>query len=181
LRRRIRPVARRTIKAADKRFIPRRIRPAVRRIYFFPTDALDFLLGRRDTLAPPKGRIFHNPNAYKRIGNEYFRYFVDLGGLKPDERVLEVECGIGRMAVPLTDHLWDGDYEGFDVMPGAIEWCQGNISSKYPNFRFRLADVYNKEYNSGGTHRASEYESPYEDESFDFVMLTSDFTYMLPE
>jgi hypothetical protein len=64
---------------------------------------------------------------------------------------------------------------------GSDEWCQGNISSKYPNFRFQLADVYNTEYNPGGTHRASEYESPYEDESFDFVILTSAFTHMLPE
>ncbi len=181
VRRRIRLAARRTMKSAGKRFVPRRIRPAARRIYFFPADTLDFLLGRRDALTPPKGRIFHNPNAFKRIGNEFFRYFVGLGGLKPDERVLEVGCGVGRMAVPLTSYLNSGEYEGFDVMPGAIEWCQENISSKYPNFRFQVADVYNKEYNPGGTHRASEYAFPYEDDSFDFVILTSVFTHMLPD
>ena len=169
------------MKAAAKRFVPRRIRPAARRIYFFPTDTLDFLLGRRDALTPPKGRIFHNPNAFKRIGNEFFRYFVDLGDLKPHERVLEVGCGIGRMAVPLTGYLSGGEYEGFDVMPKAIEWCQENISSEYPKFRFQVADVYNKEYNLRGTYKASQYEFPYEDESFDFVILTSVFTHMLPE
>ena len=129
------------MKAAAKRFVPRRIRPAARKIYFFPVDTLDLLLGRRDALTPSKGKIFHNPNAYKRIGNKFFRHFLDLGDLKPDERVLEVGCGIGRMAVPLTRYLDGGEYEGFDVMPEAIEWCQRNISSKYPNFRFQVADI----------------------------------------
>ncbi len=181
VRRRIRPAVRRTVKAAAKRFVPRRIRPAARKIYFFPADTLDLLLGRRDALTPPKGKIFHNPNAYKRIGNKFFRHFLDLGDLKPDERVLEVGCGIGRMAVPLTRYLDGGEYEGFDVMPEAIEWCQRNISSKYPNFRFQVADIYNKEYNPRGTRRASDYEFPYEDESFEFVILTSVFTHMLPD
>jgi len=49
----------------------------VRKIYLFPTDTLDFLLGRRDALTPPKGIIFHNP-ALIKIGNEFFRYFLDL-------------------------------------------------------------------------------------------------------
>ncbi len=180
VRRRIKPAARRTMKSA-KRFVPRRLRPAARRIYFFPMDALDFLLGRRDALTPSKGIIFHNPNAYKRIGNEFFRYFLNLGNLKPEERVLDVGCGTGRMAVPLTSYLSDGEYEGFDLMPEAIEWCQENVTSEYPNFRFQVADVYNKEYNPEGTRKASEYEFPYEDESFDFVILTSVFTHMLPD
>ena len=68
----------------------------------------------------------------------------------PHERVLEVGCGIGRMAVPLTGYLSGGEYEGFDGMPKAIEWCQENISSEYPKFRFQVADVYNKKYNLRG-------------------------------
>lgn len=180
-RRKLRPAARRTMKSAAERFVPRRIRPAARRIYFFPTDTLDLLLGRRDALTPPKGKIFHNPYAFKRIGNEFFRYFLDLGDLKPDERVLDVGCGTGRMAVPLTSYLGGGEYEGFDLIPEAIEWCQENITSRYPNFRFQVADIYNKEYNPGGRRKASEYEFPYEDESFDLVNLTSVFTHMLPD
>lgn len=54
-------------------------------------------------------------------------------------------CGIGRMAIPLTEYLSEeGSYEGFDVVRRGVKWCQENITTRCPNFRFRLADVYNE-------------------------------------
>ena len=113
------------------------------------------------------------------MDKEFFQYFVQLGGLKPDENVLDVGCGIGRMAVPLTKYL-KGVYEGFDIGPEAIKWCQDNISRRYPKFYFQVADVFNEKYNPGGKYKASEYKFPYDNDAFDFVYLTSVFTHMLP-
>lgn len=162
--------------------IPSSIKPTVRRIYHLPADVLDSLLRRRNPLTPPKGKVFFGGGDFNKVGEEYFRHFVQLGGLEPHERVLDVGCGIGRMAVPLTRYLSDrGRYEGFDVFPKGVAWCQENITSRYPNFRFRVADIKNKEYNPGGRYAASEYEFPYEDSSFDFVFLTSVFTHLLPD
>ena len=171
------------VRTVAKPFVPRRLRPAARKIYYLPADALDSVLGRRDVLVPPMGSIFVGRGDFKRTGNRFFRHFLERGGLKPDEHVLEVGCGVGRMARPLTSYLSSSArYEGFDVVPQAIRWCQKNITPRYPNFRFRLAeDIYNKEYNPAGKLKASEYKFPYEDESFDFVILTSVFTHMLPE
>jgi SAM-dependent methyltransferase len=154
----------------------------VRRIYHLPADLLNSLLGRRDPLTPPKGRVFFGGGDFNQVGEEYLRYFVELGGLRPHERVLDVGCGIGRMAVPLTRYLDNrGSYEGIDVFPKGIAWCQENITPRYPNFRFRVADIKNKEYNPGGRFAASEYEFPYAEASFDFVLLTSVFTHLLPD
>ena len=84
-------------------------------------------------------------------------------GLKPDERVLDAGCGIGRIAVPLTEYLDEsGGYEGFDIAPEGIAWCRENITPRYPNFRFQVADIYNKSYNPEGSQKADEYEFPYE-------------------
>ncbi len=116
----------------------------------------------------------------KQIGEEFCRFFVELGGLQPDERVLDVGCGIGRMAVPLTKYLKDGEYEGFDVVPKSVEWCKENITPRYPNFRFSLADIHNELYNPRGRFKAAEYKFPYEDQYFDFVFLTSVLTHLLP-
>jgi SAM-dependent methyltransferase len=105
----------------------------------------------------------------------------DLCDLRPDDRVLDVGCGIGRVAVPLTRYLSDdGAYEGLDIVSDAVTWCTENITATHPNFRFRHTPVHNDRYNPSGVLRDGEYEFPYADASFDVVILTSVFTHMLP-
>lgn len=165
--------------------IPRSAMPFVRYIYYFPKDTLDLLLGRRDDLTPPTRLMFvgtRDVSVFKQNGEKYLQYFIELGGLKPDEKVLDVGCGIGRKAVPLTRYLSSkGVYEGFDIVKEGIDWCNKKISRRYPNFHFQVADIFNKQYNPQGRFNASEYRFPYEDASFDFVFLASVFTHMLPE
>jgi ubiquinone/menaquinone biosynthesis C-methylase UbiE len=158
----------------------RRLKDFLRLAYYFPFDMADSLSGKRDTFTPPRRHLFIGSGDFKAIGKEFFRYFVELGRLRPEDRVLDVGCGIGRMAVPLTQFLTSGSYEGFDIVHNGIKWCDKTISSRYHNFHFQLADVYNKFYNRKGKYSASEYRFPFEDESFDFIFLTSVFTHMLP-
>lgn len=145
-------------------------------------DAKDAVTGRRDPLMPPQRLQFQGGGDYKKIGNKFKQLFVELGDLKPDDRVLDIGCGIGRMAVPLVSYLaQSGSYEGFDVVSKGITWCQTHISKCAPSFHFQVADIYNKMYNPKGHYKAGEYPFPYEDSSFDFVFLTSVFTHMLFE
>ena len=84
------------------------------------------------------------------------------------------------MALPLTKYLSNkGEYYGFDLVKERIEWCQIAYQEKHPNFYFQLSDVYNKNYNSEGKIQAAEYEFPYKDDRFDFIILNSVFTHML--
>jgi len=119
------------------------------------------------------------PGDFRIIGNEFFHHFVTKGGLRPDAHVLDVGCGCGRMAIPLTRYLTSGSYEGFDASRVLVAWCQDNITPNYPNFRFQHVDVLNQAYNSSGKIRPSELRFPYGDGSFDFVFLCSVFTHML--
>jgi SAM-dependent methyltransferase len=115
------------------------------------------------------------------VGDEFVCLFREVGGLQPDECVLDVGCGIGRMALPLTKYLnAQSRYEGFDIVKEGIDWCTANITPRFPNFHFQLADVYNKYYLLDGHYKASEYRFPFKDAGFDFVFLTSVFTHMLP-
>lgn len=114
------------------------------------------------------------------IGQVMIEWFKQYCDLRPDERVLEVGCGIGRVAIPLTQYLRQGSYVGFDIVPEGIEWCQKKVTPKYPNFRFFVADVYNKYYHPEGRQTGSTYRFPFDGDSFDFVYLTSVFTHMLP-
>jgi SAM-dependent methyltransferase len=162
--------------------ILRILKEKMRRIYYFPKDTLDALLSRRDELTPPKGMVFTGRGDFKKIGQEFLQYFIELGELKQNDRVLDVGCGIGRMAVPLIKYLNGQDsYEGFDLDPIGVNWCKKKITPKYPNFHFQLADIYNKKYNPKGKYTGSEYRFPYKDKSFDFVLSISVLTHMLPK
>lgn len=142
-------------------------------------DAADTVAGRRDRLTPPRRLDFVGHSDFAATGDEFLAHFVELGGLQPGERVLDVGCGIGRMARPLAGYLSDeGRYEGFDVNREGIGWCRRRYRRK-PNFGFRVADLYNTRYNPGGAHTAAEYRFPYEDASFDFVIAISVLTHLL--
>ena len=157
-----------------KRIVPKPFKRLVRRI-------VNAVRAARGSLIPPSSRVFVGAGDYVQIGNEFFNHFINLCNLKPKDRVLDIGCGSGRMALPLTRFLvGDHSYEGFDIVPDGIDWCQ-RITARFPNFRFILADVYNKAYNPEGRQTARSYVFPYEDSSFDFVFLTSVFTHMLLE
>lgn len=133
-----------------------------------PPEALDHLGGTG------KGR--------QAVGRKWLEILTTrLGGLRPYENVLDAGCGVGRMAVHLTGYLNEkGSYEGFDIAPEGIAWCRENITSRYSNFHFQVADIYNKRYNPKGKQKAHTYRFPYNDESFDLVFLASVFTHLLP-
>ncbi len=118
---------------------------------------------------------------FKATGVEFLGYLVDLCGLQPGDAVLDVGCGTGRMALPLTGYLnHEGRYAGFDVSETAIAWCTENISGSHPNFDFTLVDLQSGRYNPTGKYKASDFRFPYPDGSFDVVLLASVFTHMLP-
>jgi len=117
---------------------------------------------------------------FKGIGREMVGWLQEIGGLRPGDDALEVGCGIGRIAIPLTQYLREGTYVGFDVVPHGIEWCQQKVTTRHPNFTFFHSDIYNKAYNPTGRFAAHEYSFPFPDGRFDFVFLTSVFTHMLP-
>lgn len=153
----------------------------VRRIVFFPADLWDFLRGKNKELVPPRSMIYTGTGNFLKAGELYLSYFIQYGDLKPQHRVLDVGCGIGRMALPLTRFLdATGSYEGFDIVETGIKWCRENITARYSNFRFQLVSLQNDLYSSSGD-KAAEFTFPYKNQEFDFVFLTSVFTHMVPE
>jgi len=142
-------------------------------------DVKDRVSGRSDRLVPPRRLDFVGHSDFVATGDEFLGHFVELGGLQPGHAVLDVGCGIGRIARPLAGYLGaDGSYDGFDVNREGIGWCRRRYA-RHANFRFQVADLYNRRYNPRGAHAASEYRFPYEDASFDFVILTSVLTHLL--
>jgi len=162
--------------------LPPDLRYIIRRIYFYPTDFLDLITGKRDNTIPPKGLIFTGPGDFKKIGEHYLTIFIEHCNLKPEHRVLDVGSGIGRIAVPLTKYLDSrGSYEGFDIVKKGIDWCNKHIKKEFPNFKFMHVDLKNDLYNLKTIQAAKNFVFPYKDNDFDLVVLTSVFTHMMPE
>lgn len=155
----------------------------LRRALNLPRDTFDRLTGRRDALIPPRGLWFvGGEKDFQAINEEFAQYFVTLGGLRPDHRVLDVGCGIGVVASRLTRLLnAQGSYDGFDIVRVGIDWATKNIGRRYPNFRFTHTDVFNKHYNPKGKLDPDTFPFPHPDGRFDFVFLKSVFTHMRPE
>ncbi len=101
-------------------------------------------------------------------------------GLRREHRVLDIGSGIGNLAISLVDFL-EGGYDGIDVHPEAVAWCQRNISQRHPTFRFHRADLISGAYNKYGQMSPAAYSFPFHSRIFDVVFLGSVFTHMLPD
>lgn len=134
------------------------------------------------SMTPPPLLNFVGYPEFKKIGSKYLEYIIEFTGLRPDDHVLDVGCGIGRTAIPMTEYLnTQGGYEGFDVIDMGIKWCSRKITSRYPNFRFQQAGVYNSHYSPQGAVDASIYRFPFPGNTFDVAYATSVFTHMMPD
>lgn len=153
---------------------------AFRRLVYGPLDLAERALGRRDPLTPPRRLQYVGRGDFEMQG-VLLRDLLTSRGLSSESDFLDIGCGVGRIAVALIPVLEEGSYRGFDIVPAGIEWCQSEITSRHPNFRFDLADVNNRQYNRRGGTAAREYVFPYEDDSFDMALASSVFTHMRPD
>jgi SAM-dependent methyltransferase len=84
-------------------------------------------------------------------------------GLRPEQSVIDVGCGSGRLAVQLKDYL-GGSFVGIDVVPELHQYAQTLCGRK--DWRF---------YTAPGV------TIPEPDESADFIVFFSVFTHLLHE
>jgi SAM-dependent methyltransferase len=164
-------------------WLPRPLVKWLRDRYLGALDLNDRIQGRSDDLVPPRSLHFIGGGDFQKIGENFFHHFVDVCDLRPDETILDIGCGTGRMAIPLLEYIREpGAYIGFDISEKAIRWCQDHITSLNPRFTFVFADMWNKEYNPKGKISACDYRLPCEAASIDFAFATSVFTHMrLPD
>jgi len=119
-----------------------------------------------------------DPSIFESSGAEFLAYMRLLCDLQPGERVLDIGCGCGLMALFLEDYLDAGGcYTGIDVQAGAIDWCASNISARRPNFSFAHLNRRSGRYNPGG--EIGPLRLPFDDGAFDVMVVKSVFTHLL--
>jgi SAM-dependent methyltransferase len=117
-----------------------------------------------------------------RWAEEWNVFLRAYGGVGGSSRVLEIGCGLGRIAYPLRIVIGpDGGYDGFEICRWKVDHLDRTFTPAHPNFRFTWADVRNTFYNPSGSTPPDAYRFPYPDRTFDVVYAASVFTHMAPE
>ncbi len=113
------------------------------------------------------------------VGLDLLGELIDLADLQPEHRVLDVGCGVGRLAWPLAYYLGPkGSYSGFDPDRKNIAWAQEHIAGNRESFDFTHVDLRNAAYNPKGSVEPTSFTFAYPEDSFDIAAATSVFTHM---
>jgi SAM-dependent methyltransferase len=99
-------------------------------------------------------------------------------GLTPQSDLLEIGCGVGRLAYQLASFLNGGRYAGFDLSKPAISWLDANYAPLRPDFRFDHVKVQNARYKMRRGRSAARFSFPYEDDRFDIACSFAVFMHM---
>jgi ubiquinone/menaquinone biosynthesis C-methylase UbiE len=147
-----------------------------------PFDYFARRLNDKQDLPPLHLRRYVGPlRSFETSGAEFMRHLRQLADLRPDERVLDLGCGCGQIALQLKDYLdQNGSLVGVDIHRPSINWCRKKIGTRHSNFQFARIDVRNQVYNPHGAEPADTYQFPFADRSFDVILVKSVFTHMRP-
>lgn len=136
-----------------------------------------FLTGKADPELPPLRLRDVGTGDFRAMGEHLLELTTTRGAVGAGSRVLDIGCGVGRLALPLTRVIDSGRYAGFDVSAPSIRWCRRNITPRHPNFSFRHIALRNSDYSFAGGS-AAETVFPYPDAAFDCVVAFSVFTHL---
>lgn len=107
------------------------------------------------------------------------RALLEHFGLTPASNLLEIGCGVGRLAYELSDYFEPaGRYTGFDISEAAIDWLNEHYAPALPGFRFDHLDVANPRFNPTGRQEPGEVRFPYPDAGFDLVVAFEVFMHV---
>lgn len=158
--------------------LPVALRYPARKLYFlFKPEKTQYYNGIR---LPKSGEIFTGRGNFLEIGFTVRENLLKFAGLNSRSHVFDIGCGLGRVAIPLTSEIKEGEYHGLDIVKKGINYCREQISTKFPNFHFHHQPLFNDLYTSGGK-KATETSFPVADNSMDIVIANSLFTHLVPE
>jgi ubiquinone/menaquinone biosynthesis C-methylase UbiE len=103
----------------------------------------DFRKAHRRLLQQLRSTYTNDEAVRRAVGGEFEGYGALLRdalifhGLKPNDYLIDVGCGSGRLAKPLAEYL-KGKYLGIDVVPGLVGYARKLVARS--DWRFEVAE-----------------------------------------
>jgi len=147
------------------------------------------ILSLRGRLRDPTRRgdpwqSLHNigPGDFQGSGAGLMNDLIRFAALKPGDQVLDIGCGVGRVALPLTQFLDPaGGYVGFDISRRAVAGCRKRFARVRPDFSFVWLDVRNGDYNAAGAIAETAARFPCDEGAIDLAFAASVFSHVRME
>lgn len=130
---------------------------------------------------PPSLRAGVGQGDFWKVGFEVVSLVERYARIRPDDDVLDVGCGLGRIAYLLAPLLETGSYVGLDNVPEYIRWCSTELGLDPGRFRFTFVDVYSSMYNPSGSVAPATVRFPWADGTFSLAIASSLFTHLSAE
>jgi SAM-dependent methyltransferase len=124
-------------------------------------------------------RVLANHVHFLQMGSGIWLYFLSRQYCTFGSDVVELGCGCGRIAYPLTGDWFEGSYVGVDIDQEMIEYCRKHFSKK--RFSFVLSGHESETY-SPGARVTKKNDAKYfigEAESKDFIYSISLYSHLL--
>lgn len=122
------------------------------------------------------GEHFADNASFVQSGVQEARHLEAYCGLASETRLLELGCGAGRLAIGLIEAAAvPRSYVGLEVQSRHVAWCNRQIASRDPRFRFELVNTANNRYNPQGV---DEYKYPVDDRCIDLFYAYSVLSHM---
>jgi len=99
----------------------------------------------------------------------------------PDQLIVDIGCGQGRLAIGLLRRFPDARYLGLDVSERSIKWCRTYLEQRHPSYKFQYLDVLNARYNPTGKPVSPGFRLPVPNGAADVVYMWGVVTNMEPE
>lgn len=98
-----------------------------------------------------------------------------------NSNIIDLGCGCGRMAMPFTQIITNGEYNGYDVWEEGINWCKENLLTKNNCFNFTLLNAQNNYYFDDDNNGNNNFKfHNIKDTNIDFIFAISVFTHLNP-
>ncbi len=122
----------------------------------------------------------HSAQHFKNTASWSFVELVRRGRLSTRSRVIDIGSGCGRLAIPFSLLIKEGEYYGTDVFEDGIKWCTQNVTPRNPGFKFFLQSVENNYYFGGDIKPSSTISLSFaKSDCIDFIFAISVFTHLV--